>query len=329
MFPVLIWEQPKAGQGMNTAFHDALNLAFKIHLVESGFAKRSLLKTYETERKMIAENLLDFDAKYASLFSQRIPSMTKTDSHFEREEEANDSNEFLKVFRENQDFICGFGIVYQANELVWSLSHPAQSALFQPQGTNVRLGRVMSRANVTRVVDANVVKLEHEIPLNGSFRIFVFAGSPATTKRAVADFATNLQHKDSFYTSYAYRDLTAVSHHERHNPHTRFFSICTIFAAPRGSIEIATMLPPLIARYSHQVYADDIVDATMSKERAAAHAKMGFDKQKGAVILVRPDGHVACVVDLVEGSGTVDALNDFFGAVATKQLGRRREQARL
>lgn len=314
---------------MNTAFHDALNLAFKIHLVESGFAERSLLKTYEIERKMIAENLLDFDAKYAGLFSQQVPSMMRTGSSLKGNEEADDSNEFLKVFRENQDFTSGFGIVYEANAMVWSPSHPAQSALFQHERTNVRLGRVMPRANVTRVVDANVVKLEHEIPLNGSFRLFIFAGSPSTTKQAVADFATNLEHKDSFYTSNAYRDLAAVSHHERHNPHTRFISICTIFAAPRGSIDIATMLPPLIARYSYQVYADDIVDATMSNERAAAHAKMGFDEQKGAVILVRPDGHVACVVNLVEGSGTVDALNDFFGAVATKRLGRRREQARL
>lgn len=312
---------------MNTAFHDALNLAFKIHLVESGFAKRSLLKTYQTERRMIAENLLEFDAKYASLFSQQVVSMTETDGDFKGEED--DSNEFMKVFRENQDFTSGFGIVYKANELVWSPSHPAQSALFHPERTNVRLGRVMPRANVTRVVDSNVVKLEHEIPLNGSFRIFLFVGSPSTTKRAVADFANNLEHKHSFYTSYAYQDLAAVSHHERHNPHTRFISICTIFAASRGSIEIATMLPPLIARYSNQVYADDIVDATMPNQRAAAHAKMGFDEQRGGVILVRPDGHVACVVDLVEGSGTVDSLNGFFGAVATKQLGPRREQARL
>jgi len=33
---------PKAGQGMNTAFLDAQNLAWKIHHVESGFADRSI-----------------------------------------------------------------------------------------------------------------------------------------------------------------------------------------------------------------------------------------------------------------------------------------------
>lgn len=41
---------PKAGQGMNTAFFDAVNLARKIHHVISGFATRGILSTYETDR---------------------------------------------------------------------------------------------------------------------------------------------------------------------------------------------------------------------------------------------------------------------------------------
>lgn len=48
---------PKAGQGMNTAFLDAVNLAWKIHHVESGWAPRSSLSTYESERQLIAETL--------------------------------------------------------------------------------------------------------------------------------------------------------------------------------------------------------------------------------------------------------------------------------
>jgi len=29
--------------------------------------------------------------------------------------------------------------------------------------------------------------------------------------------------------------------------------------------------------------------------------------------VVRPDGHVGCVVQLVEGEGTVEALEEYFG----------------
>lgn len=57
----------------------------------------------------------------------------------------------------------------------------------------------------------------------------------------------------------------------------------------------------------------------------AAHKKMGFDAgvggRGGGVVVVRPDGHVGCVVRLVEGSGTVDALDGYFGAFVTRKVG--------
>ena len=59
------------------AFHDALNFAWKVHLVESGFAKRPILASYEAERKEVAENLLGFDSRYATLFSNSHHHLTK------------------------------------------------------------------------------------------------------------------------------------------------------------------------------------------------------------------------------------------------------------
>lgn len=50
---------------------------------------------------------------------------------------------------------------------------------------------------------------------------------------------------------------------------------------------------------------------------------MGLDEERGGVVVVRPDGYVACVVGLVEGGGTVDALNEYFGAFASRPLGSR------
>ena len=59
----------------------------------------------------------------------------------------------------------------------------------------------------------------------------------------------------------------------------------------------------------------------MPDAKAAAHAKMGLSEDDGGIVIVRPDGYVGCVVKLVEGSGTVDALNEYFGAFVTKKLG--------
>ena len=111
---------------------------------------------------------------------------------------------------------------------------------------------------------------------------------------------------------------------QQHNPHSRFFTICVIFASPRASVPEIRDLPPLLARYHEHIYADDRWDRRVPDAAAAAHAKMGLDQERGGVVVVRPDGYVGLVAQLVEGSGTVDALNEYFGAFATKKLGEFR-----
>ncbi|TGJ82122.1 hypothetical protein E0Z10_g6649 [Xylaria hypoxylon] len=310
---------PKAGQGMNTAFLDAQNLAWKIHAVEAGFAERALLTTYEPERKTVAENLLAFDNKYAKLFSQRPPAPTEVQAASRHTNGHSEDNEFIKTFKEACEFTSGYGVAYGPNALNWSPSHPAQSCLIHPKGTKLRTGRLMANADVTRVIDANIVHLEQEIPWNGSFRIYIFAGKPSVTSRALKDLAFQLGGKKSFFGSFLRPDIDTVSHHERYNPHSLFFTICTIFAAARNEIEISRDLPGLLGRYRDLVYADDKWDRRAPNAAAAAHAKMGVDEQKGGVVVVRPDGYVGIVTSLVEGSGTIDALNEYFNAFCVKK----------
>lgn len=311
---------------MNTAFLDALNLAWKIHAVEAGFAHRGVLETYEPERKDVAENLLAFDNKYAKLFSQRAPAANEVAAASAGATAGQEENEFIKTFKESCEFTSGYGVSYKANALNWSPAHPAQSHVVHPKSTKLVPGRLLINADVTRVVDANVVHLEQEIPLNGSFRIFVFAGKPTVTAQALRDLATHMAKKNSFYTAYARPDVDRVGHHERHNPHSHFFSLCTVFAAPRPAVEISRDLPPLLARYRDHVYADDRWDRRVPDASACAHAKMGLDQEKGGVVVVRPDGYVGVVVALEEGSATVEALNAYFGAFCTKRLGETQAQ---
>ncbi|KAI1388447.1 FAD binding domain-containing protein [Hypoxylon trugodes] len=317
---------PKAGQGMNTAFLDALNLAWKIHAVEAGFADREILTTYESERKDVAETLLSFDNKYAKLFSQRPPAAKEVQAASEQTSPQTEDNEFVRTFKEGCEFTSGYGVAYKPNALNWSPIHPATSPLISPDGIKLRTGRIMINANVTRVVDANVVHLEQEVPLNGSFRIYVFAGRPSTTSQALKDFALYLGDKRSFYGSYLREDIDSISHHEKHNPHSLFYTICTVFAARRDQVEIIRDVPSLLARYRDHVYADDRWDHWVPDATAAAHAKMGLDQEKGGIAVVRPDGYVGIVTGLVEGSGTVDALNEYFSAFCTKKLGQKLAQ---
>ena len=324
--------QPKAGQGMNTAFLDAQNLAWKIHLVEGGFAHRDLLRTYEPERRATADRLLEFDNRYAKLFSARLPAAEEVEAALSGgtgtttpplPAQHQQDSEFIRTFKESCKFTSGYGVSYGANEINWSPDHPAKSPLFNPEGAKVRPGHLFANSDVTRVADANVIHLEQEVPWNGSFRLFLFAGRPASTLTAIRDFSKGLNGKRSFYTTYLREDIDGVKHDEKHNPHSRFLTVCTIFAARRPQIEISRDVPGVLGRYRQHVYADDKtsrhgVPCGMS---APAHAKMGFDVNKGGVVVVRPDGYVGAVVALVEGNGTVDALNEYFSAICTKRLG--------
>ncbi|KAI1269684.1 FAD binding domain-containing protein [Xylariaceae sp. FL1019] len=314
---------PKAGQGMNTAFLDAQNLAWKIHVVEAGFADRSILSTYEPERKDVAENLLSFDNKYAKLFSERLPAATEVQAASKHTNGHSDDNDFIRTFKESCEFTSGYGVAYKPNVLNWSPNHAVQSAVVHPRGTRLGTGRLLVNADVTRVVDANIVHLEQEIPWNGSFRIYVFAGRPSVSAKALRDLAYQLGGKRSFLGSYLLPDIDSISHHEKYNPHSRFFTFAIIFAAARSDIEISRDVPGLLGRYRDLVYADDKWDQRVPNASAAAHSKMGLDEEKGGVVVVRPDGYVGIVTSLVDGSGTIDALNAYFDAFCTKEVGAK------
>lgn len=317
--------KPKAGQGMNTAFHDALNMAWKLHVVESGFASRSILSTYESERKEIADMLLNFDSRYAALFSKRRPSAGEVGSASNTAAANGEEDEFVKTFKESCEFTSGYGVAYKGNVFNWDSSHPAQSPLFNIPGVRLTPGRAFTPAKVTRLADSNFVPLEQEVPANGAFRIFVFGGVQSKTKKAIADFAANLEKDRSFLSTYRRNDK--VSFFEHHLPHSKLFTLCLTYAGAKNQIDMEAV-PAVLKDYHHHIYADDIADVRVPNAKYPTHEKLGFDPEKGGVVVVRPDSHVACTVQLVEGSGTVDALNSYFGAFSTKPLGGE-QQSRL
>ncbi|KAG0044259.1 hypothetical protein BGZ83_010491 [Gryganskiella cystojenkinii] len=53
---------PAGGQGMNTGLQDSYNLAWKLALVMHGLAPKSLLDTFEVERKPVAEGIIKLSA---------------------------------------------------------------------------------------------------------------------------------------------------------------------------------------------------------------------------------------------------------------------------
>ncbi|PHH65194.1 hypothetical protein CDD82_1683 [Ophiocordyceps australis] len=329
---------PKMAQGMNTAFFDSHNLAWKLHAVQAGFAQSHILETYDLERRAWAKMLIDYDREYSTRFSQggkhTKTQVDKTETQVDKTETQVDKTEtqvdkikeigadgkvhekgqekpFTDSFKTRCSFASGHGVFYSSNTLIWSPSHPSasSSALFQPPACTLLPGHQFIAATLTRVVDTQPTPLDQAIPLNGAFRLYVFVGSSSA---ALPGLASAMSHPLSFYSRF--RRTDAAPRYERHCPDSRFFTLCTVFAAPRDQVDLTLHLPPLLARYRHHVYADDLPDPLVPGARAAAHAKIGLHDQPGAVVVVRPDGFVGAVVQLVQGSGTVDALNAFFAS---------------
>lgn len=218
------------------------------------------------------------------------------------------------MFKANCEFTAGYGVAYGPNMYNHSKDHSFQHRLLLVNHPKLRTGRILPNSNATRVADANFVHLENEIPCNGSFRLFIFAGRNASPKKgehkALEEFAQALQSPNSFYSRFGWADEERDTHHDHDNPHTPLFSLALVLAAKRPEIEISE-LPSLFYDYMERVYADDVWQKAVPDAPAPAHAKTGFEGEEGGVVVVRPDGHVACAVRLV-GKETADALEGYF-----------------
>lgn len=80
----------------------AFNLGWKVASVVKGQANRSILKTYESERREIAKDLIAFDHKFSRLFSGRPAKDVLDDEGISMEE-------FKNAFQKGHMFASGIG----------------------------------------------------------------------------------------------------------------------------------------------------------------------------------------------------------------------------
>lgn len=102
---------------MNVSMMDSYNLAWKLAYWINGLSPTAsngnipepVLKTYEIERRSNAQQLIDFDRKFSTLFS----------GHFDDQGESGLSHEeFIQVFYTGNGFSSGCGVEYPENILV-------------------------------------------------------------------------------------------------------------------------------------------------------------------------------------------------------------------
>jgi phenol 2-monooxygenase len=279
---------PKAGQGMNVSMGDAFNLGWKLACVLEGNAKPKILHTYSAERHRVATDLIAFDRHWAKRFSEQ----PKT---------ANDSSDTLGP-TEFQEYFTQHGR-YTAGTTV----HYAQSAItaattFQHLAQGWPVGMRFHSAPVIRVADAKPIQLGHTVKADGRWRLFLFAdhAEPADASTPLWALCEWLAHHPA-------------SPVRRHTPAGRdidaIIDVRAVFQQSHRDLRVEATHPFLSPakgrlglRDSEKMFCPDL------KHGQDIFDMRGLDRERGCVVVVRPDQYVAHIVPLT----AFDELTAFF-----------------
>lgn len=302
---------PKAGQGMNVSMQDTYNLCWKIASVLKGTSDRSILKTYQSERRRIAQDLIAFDHKFSRLFSGR-PAKDMMD------EAGISMAEFKMAFEKGNLFASGTAVDYGSSVIVakegsseeqgdgTDVGHKTIALRVvgkQQLSTEIKLGMRMPSFKVLNQADARPWHFQEILRSTGQWRLVVFAGDvsqPAQMER-VQKLGARLAASDSFLSRFtpAGQRIDSV------------IEVLTIHSAPRVAIELSDF--PEIFHPFHdrdgwdywKIYVDDL---SYHEGHGKAYENYGVDKTRGCAVILRPDQYVSWIGELED----VEAMDKFF-----------------
>ncbi|KAJ5123080.1 hypothetical protein N7448_009177 [Penicillium atrosanguineum] len=170
---------PKAGQGMNVSMMDSYNLAWKLvyaihELTPSGSSGQPdpLLDTYHIERHTIAQQLIEFDRDFSSMFSGKIGASEDGVGGLTHDQ-------FLEVFSRGNGFTSGCGIEYPDNITAVRDLRGEKNPI---KGTDylsgvLRPGRRLLNVRLVRHADGYRRDLQDDFASTGRFRILCLAST--------------------------------------------------------------------------------------------------------------------------------------------------------
>jgi phenol 2-monooxygenase len=275
---------PKAGQGMNVSMQDGFNLGWKLAAVLRGRAAPSLLHSYSAERQAVASELIDFDREWAATLASSKgfdPAATQ------------------RYFVQHGRYTAGTATRYREQSTLTGA--PAHQHLAE----GLTIGMRFHSAPVIRVADAKPVELGHTVKADGRFRIFAFAGAgdsaaPGSGIRRLCDFLSTAVESPVVKYTPADADIDAV------------IDVRAVFQRGHQEIDLKTM-PALLLPQKGQFDLRDYekIFAPDLKSGQDIFAMRGIDRQKGCMVIVRPDQFVGHVLPL-DGYAELSAYFDGF-----------------
>lgn len=280
---------PKAGQGMNVSMQDTFNLGWKLVHVLQGRADPSLLRSYSKERLTEAKRLVETDHEWA-----RIASAPTTQAEREGKEEPR----IIRQFKANLEFTGGTAVKYDTSTLF-------APGIHQALAKGEEIGRRFHSAPVVRLSDAKQMQLGHVAEADARWRIYAFAGrgdvgQPGAPMARLADWLEHHPASPVVKHTRAGEDIDAI------------IDVRAIFQPTFDQLDYGQM-PSLLKPKTGKLGLQD-----HEKIFCVDHKGMGdiydmrrIDREKGCLIVVRPDQYVANVLPLEAR----EALSAYFAGV--------------
>ena len=250
---------------MNTSIQDGYNVGWKLRYCLEFGGDLSLLSTYQTERRPVAQALIDFDREYLKSFVRNDVT----------------SDEFYEAYVAGQKFTTGIQIQYPPSIIV---QEKGPQTVSHPLAKNLAPGKRLPDIQIVNQSDAVPIRAYHRFLNDGRFRLLIFAGD---ISRDLA-FARLDQLGEWLAT-----DLSRRLELE----------IITIHSSKRVDVELMDIHPAFRPWDDEDgwnywtVYADD---ESYHEGHGHAYERCGIDKEEGALVLLRPDGYVSVIVSFEE-----------------------------
>ena len=280
----------KAGQGMNVSMQDTFNLGWKMAAVLQGRSPAALLATYSQERHTIAEELIEFDRNWSTMIGSKAADPDDPDGG------GVSAQDVERQFTAGGRFTAGLSTQYRPSLLTGTDEH-------QQLATGFGVGTRFHSAPVIRVSDAKPVQLGHVHQADGRWRLYAFADADGLAPGSGLDRLVRFLAEDADspvrrFTP-AGADLDSV------------FDLRVVLQQDHRQVDLGGLpqfVQPRVGRLGLKDY-EKVFSAEQTNGRLLGQIPglqadqdlydlRGVDRERGALVVVRPDQYIAQVLPL-------------------------------
>jgi phenol 2-monooxygenase len=276
---------------MNVSMADAFNLGWKLAWVIKILSCSDLLRPFSAERRAKAKELIDFDRDMARLFSASPQN-------------AAEAEQFQQYFKKHGRYTAGVETRYDTSMIT-------QEAANQELARGFPVGMRFHSHPVLRLADAKPVQLGHEFKADGRWRLIIFANRDdhgqvgGQVGGQVAQICEFLMKNPASPIQHHTRDGAALD---------AVIDVRAVFQEEHRNLELENLPALLIPKKGRFGLIDyEKIYCPSAKNLPNIFDARGIDRNKGAIVVLRPDQFVAGIFSPEK----LGAMAEFFASFMT------------